>query len=81
MFTKLFWKDAAERAGATIAQVLIPFVASDTFDLFAVNWELGASTVVSAGVLSLAKSVVAHYKNHTISPASLVSLEEKNELQ
>ena len=38
MFTKSFWKSAAERAIKTVAQALIAVIAATTFDWFRMIW-------------------------------------------
>lgn len=85
MFTKLFWKDAAERALATFAQVFLSvfaviapaFASSQGVDLIdgfqAVINSLGLVLAISlfAAFLSVLKAIYAASKNKTES-ASLV---------
>lgn len=72
MFTSLFWKDAAERVLATMAQVLLTLFLTDGFDLLQLDVKLAVSAVVTAGVIAFLKAVVAVYAVGTsVSPASL----------
>lgn len=59
MFTKSFWKSAAERAIKTIAQALIAVLAATTFDWFTADWQAIAGTAATAGVLSLLSSIAS----------------------
>jgi ATP-dependent protease ClpP protease subunit len=70
MFTKAFWKDAAERAIATAVQTAAGAVGAGS--VFDVNWKAQVSVIVTATALSLGKSIVAAYKTDAVSPASLV---------
>lgn len=72
MFTKLFWKDSAERVVFTMVQVLLALWASDgVFDVLNVDWRATASVVLSAGVLAFLKSVLAaKTTDDSVSPAS-----------
>ena len=59
MFTKSFWKAAAERAIKTVAQALIAVIAATTFDWFTADWQAIAGTAATAGVLSLLSSIAS----------------------
>lgn len=59
MFTKSFWKSAAERAIKTVAQALIAVIAATTFDWFTADWQAIAGTAATAGVLSLLSSIAS----------------------
>lgn len=77
MFTRAFWKDAAERAIATAAQSAVALLGADGFDLLEVD--VAAVFGVSLGglLLSLLKSLVASKVNDPAS-ASLVDLLTKH---
>lgn len=63
MFTKRFWKDAAERAAKSVAQgaVLALGVGGATigFDVIAADWTYVLSFAAGAGVLSVLTSVIS----------------------
>lgn len=71
MFTSLFWKDLAERALSTAAQVLIAVFAADQFSLLNADWAGIGESVGIAVVLVVLKSLVAGQVVSTVSPASL----------
>jgi hypothetical protein len=84
MFTRLFWKDAAERAVATFAQTVIAIVGvlaplSGT-DLLSFNYLPVLLIGFVAAVLSVLKSIAASYKSNS-SSASLVDSVETIEKQ
>ena len=56
MFTKEFWKDAADRAVVTVAQAAIASIGTAMI-VEAVDWKFVASASALAGVLSLLTSV------------------------
>lgn len=74
MYTKKFWKDAAERALSTAAQTLLALIlAAGTTTVVAFNWPVLLGTAATAAVVSVLKSLVAgKLVDNTISPASLV---------
>lgn len=59
MFTKSFWKAAAERAIKTVAQALIAVIAATSFDWFSADWKAIVGTAATAGVLSLLTSIAS----------------------
>lgn len=71
MFTRLFWKDTAERVVSTAAQAAIGVLTADGFDL--VNFDAKASLAVvgTAALVSFLKALVAEKVDGTVSPASL----------
>lgn len=72
MFTKLFWKDTAERVISTAAQAAIALLTVDGFDVANFDVEQGAAVVGVAALVSLLKALVAgKVTNSNVSPASL----------
>lgn len=80
MYTKLFWKDAAERALATFAQTLIAIVGvmapMTELDLLELNY--GPILLVSfvSGMLSVLKSLAAAQKAGTDTASLVVDSKE-----
>lgn len=70
MFTKRFWKDAAERAVKTLAQTVIGVLAVDT--VRDIDLEASAIVVGVAVIVSVCTSLVSSARDGTISPASVV---------
>lgn len=74
MFSKLFLKDTAERVLSTVAQVLLPVILADSFDVFSVDWKAMASLALAAAVGAFIKAVIASKTvDDSMSPASLVT--------
>ena len=79
MFTKLFWKDAVERAVSTGAQAVLTGLAlSDVtpVDAFAIDWRLAGGFFVGGTFWSLVKAVAVGSLRRdtvTISPASAIT--------
>ncbi|WP_319460100.1 holin [Micromonospora sp. RTP1Z1] len=59
MFTKKFWKAAAERAAKSAAQALLGLWALDGFNVLNADFKLGGGVAAGAAVLSLLTSVVS----------------------
>jgi hypothetical protein len=61
MFSKAFWKAAAERAVKTGSQALILAwpVADGVLDIFEVDFERGASVFLGGAVLSVLTSLIS----------------------
>lgn len=60
MFTKKFWRDAAERSVATFAESFAGYaIAAGTTDVIHFNWQGAASSAAFATVLALAKALAA----------------------
>jgi|SRR5690242_14001212 len=59
MFTKAFWKEAAERAVKTAAQVVLTFIGLDGAGLLGLNWTVAGTGVAGAIVASLVTSVIS----------------------
>ena len=57
MYTLTFWKDAAERAVRTAAQVLVAFFATNTFGILEVDWAQAGSVAALAALTSLLMSI------------------------
>lgn len=75
MFTKVFWKDAAERAIKTFAQAVLAVTAvvapSIGFELLNVNWIPVILVGVIASLMSVLTSIASSFKGDN-SSASLV---------
>lgn len=74
MFTKLFWRDTAERVVSTAAQAAIAVLTADgVVGVADVDFEAGASIVALAALVSFLKAIVAgKATDESVSPASLV---------
>lgn len=73
MWTKLFWKDTAERVVSTAAQAAIGLLTVDGFDVANFDLETGAAVVGVAALVSFLKALVAdRFVGDAVSPASLV---------
>lgn len=74
MWTKLFWKDTAERVISTGAQAAIGVLTADgVLGVADVDFKGAASIVALAAAVSLLKALVAGKAvGGTVSPASLV---------
>lgn len=60
MFTKLFWRDASERAGKSFAQALLLLWAADgAFNVLTIDVPAAFGVAAGAAVLSLLTSVVS----------------------
>ncbi len=55
----LFWKDAAERAVKTVAQVLLTYLGADVVNLIGVDYETAAGIAAGAALVSLLTSVAS----------------------
>ena len=79
MFTKLFWKDAVERAIKTMAQTLVTlWLTSDAvFNVLTVDWTQAIGVAVGAGVLSVLTSVGSAATSGTDTASLVVGTKEK----
>jgi hypothetical protein len=59
MWTAKFWKDLGERVIASFAGAFISVLTVDGLGLLDVNWADAASVAALAGLVSLAKGLVA----------------------
>lgn len=59
MFTKLFWKDAFERAVKTFAQAAVAVLTARTIGLFEVDWVNLASVAGMAALVSVLMSIAS----------------------
>jgi hypothetical protein len=74
MFTKLFVKDAGERAVKTFVQALLALIlVGGAFNAFNFDWGNALEISASAAVVSVLTSVVSGTKRDALSPASAVS--------
>lgn len=78
MFTKLFWKDAFERALKTVAQTLVTLwlTGEAVFNLLTVDWKQAFGVAAGAGVLSLLMSVASAAKAGTDTASLVVDTKE-----
>lgn len=73
MFSKVFWRDAAERAIKTFAQTLAALLSATATPLLAFDWPVLLGVAATAALLSLLTSVgSARTTSETLTPASLV---------
>jgi len=74
MFTKLFWKDAGERAIKTFAQALLALlIVAPNTPVIGFDWPTLLFTAATSAVISLLTSIVsgvATKNTPTVSPAS-----------
>jgi hypothetical protein len=73
MWTTVFWKDAAERAVKTAAQVFVTVLIAAGTDLLDTDWKAALAAAGMAAVLSLATSIASGAINPT-GTASLLTL-------
>lgn len=59
MFTKKFWKAAAERAAKTAAEALALLWAGDQFNALDADWRMAAGVALGGAVLSVALSLAS----------------------
>lgn len=74
MFTRTFWKDAAERVVASAAGGALTVIGVGAFGVLDADWRTIASVALGTGVVSLLKALVASQVGD--STASLVSTGE-----
>lgn len=78
LYTKLFWKDAAERSLKTAAQTLVTlWLAGEVaFDILTVNWEQALGVAGGAALLSLLMSIGSAAKAGTDTASLVVDTKE-----
>lgn len=76
MFTKLFWKDAIERAISTTAQVFLAVGGVDAMGYLNINLRVLLLTSVIGGGLSIVKAIAAAYKSNTDTASFTVDTKE-----
>lgn len=60
VFTRKFWKDAAERAAKSVAQAgLLYFAGDQVFDAWHADWRAAGSIAAGAALLSLLSSIAS----------------------
>lgn len=77
MFTKKFWKDAAERAAWTAAQSLLGILAVAGVTVFSISWPAAAGIVLTATVVSLLKSIVVNAGSDSDTASTVVNTVDK----
>lgn len=77
MWTRTFWRDAAERAVATAAEAALALVAADGMGVLEVDWAHVGSVSGLAAVAAVLKALVAS-RTGDPSSASLVDLPGKH---
>lgn len=70
MWTRTFWRQAAERAAKSAAQALLGMWALDEFNVLHAHWDTGFGIAAGAAVLSILTSIVSA----TVSPDESPSL-------
>jgi hypothetical protein len=75
MFTRLFWKDAVERAVKSAAQAGILALGGDAANVLSLEWLTFGGAVGGAALLSLLMSLASTARGDTVSPASVASVE------
>lgn len=75
MFTKKFWRDAAERCAATAAEAALVVVGGDVvFDAFHADWATVGGAAAGGAFLALCKALIA---GKTVGSPSSASLDPK----
>jgi hypothetical protein len=76
IFTRVFWRDCAERSISTGAQAAILAIGQDVvgFDVFTADLPTVAGAAVGGAVLCVLKCLAAAKVPGTISPASLTEV-------
>lgn len=73
MFTRAFWKDAAERVVASAAGGALTVLGLDAVNVLDADWKVVVGTAAGTGLVSLLKALAARTVNDSES-ASLVDL-------
>ena len=83
LYTKLFWKDAVERAIKTIAQTLVTlfFTSDAVFNILTVDWQQALGVAAGAGFLSILMSIGSAAKSGTDTASLVVDTKELPEVQ
>lgn len=58
MFTRKFWRAAADRSIRTVAQALIALIGSDAMGWFALDWKFIGVAAGMMGLLSVLNSIL-----------------------
>lgn len=76
MFTRVFWRDCAERVISTAAQAAILAIGQDVagFDVFTADLATVAGAAVGGAALTVLKCLAAAKVPGTISPASVIEV-------
>lgn len=59
MFSRIFWRDAAERAITTAAQGALLALGGDLLDVLQADWRVVGGAAASGALLALLKAVIA----------------------
>ena len=78
LYTKLFWRDAIERAIKTIAQTLATlFLTSEAvFNILTVDWQQALGVAAGAGMLSVLTSIASAKASGTDTASLVVDTKE-----
>lgn len=69
MFTKAFWKAAAERAVKTAAQTAVVLLGANAVDVLSVDWQNVASLSAGAALLSVLTSIGSDWVSASDGPS------------
>ena len=71
IFTRAFWKDAAERSLKTLAQTAASTIGLDTVNVLALDWAQIGGISLGAALVSVLMSIASAPREGTMSPASI----------
>jgi len=77
MYTKLFWKDAAERALKTFAQSAVALLTAGSFNIMTVDYKSVLSVAAFAALTSVLTSLASAGTGSTSSASLVVDTKEQ----